>query len=282
MNARDLPFSIPADEASRDHLAALGQIAGGLAHELKNPLGAIELNAQMLQRQFKDPVLDPAKALARIDRILKGTENLKRIVGSFLAYARPGRPDRERVDLNQLLQELLDEQDEVLTAAGVGVSFHPDENLAAVPADRVQLRSVFLNIILNARDAMRDAPAGKPRKLLIATRNRSSRRVSVVIANNGPPLSAKAATRLFEPFYSEKEEGTGLGLAIVRRVIELHRGQVKAASDPDQGVSFTIELPTNLGRARVAAQLSLAPIREAEVEPPTTSTRRRRGSTGNP
>lgn len=263
--APPLPFALPQDEASRDRLAELGQLASGLVHELKNPLGAIVLNVQLLQDQCQRGGLDRAKVAARLDRIAHGTHQLDVTIASFLAFARPGRPDRTRVDVNQLLEQILEEQAELLESAGIGVAFHSEEALHAVPADRSQLRSVFLNIILNASDALRLNPADRQRHLLVATRNRG-KRISVVIANNGPPLSEKAAAHLFEPFFSEKEDGTGLGLAIVRRIVELHRGKVSASSDPTQGVSFTIELPTTLGPARGRKELPTPQIRTTTLE----------------
>jgi signal transduction histidine kinase len=250
-------FALPEDEASRDRLAELGQLAGGLVHELKNPLGAIDLNVAMLLEQCRQEPFDVAKAQKRLARIQASSQHLQDIVTSFLGFARPGRPDRDRVDVNELLRNLLDEQSEVLRVAKIQVSFKPDPDIAAVPADRGQLHSVFLNIVLNARDAL----LGRcdERKLLVATRARRGR-VLVVIANNGPPLTQNAASHLFEPFFSDKENGTGLGLAVVRRLVELHHGTVRVNSDPAQGVSFTIQLPTNLGPAHPRTQLPMPEV----------------------
>ncbi len=263
---RGYRFALPDDPRHRDRLAEIGQLAGGLVHELKNPLGAIKLNVDMLLQQCDEEDLDRAKLRRRLGRIAEGTRNLQTIIQSFLGFARPGRPDRDRVDVNALIEEILAEQRPCLDEAGIGVTFLPTADLHAVPADRSQLRSVFLNIILNARDAL--LLREEQRKLIIATRNRQGG-IRVVLANNGPPLGEQAAAHLFDPFYSSKENGTGLGLAIVRRLLELHNGQVTAISDPAQGVSFTVELPTTLGPARARAEL---PLPEAVgVESPDTT-----------
>lgn len=253
-------FALPDDQASRDRLAEIGQLASGLVHELKNPLGAIDINAQLLLDQLDRDHLDRAKAETRLQRIQTSSRHLREIIDSFLTFARPGRPDRDRVDVNALLRAVLDELAPLLEQARIHVILKVDEALAAVPADVRQLRSVFFNIIVNAHEALLDKDG--ERTLLIATRNRKGR-ISVVVANNGPPLSQQAAAHLFEPFYSEKEHGTGLGLAIVRRLLELHGGSVQATSDPNQGVSFAIELPTDLGPARALREL---PMPEAETE----------------
>jgi two-component system NtrC family sensor kinase len=256
-------FRLPDDPQHRDRLAEIGQLAGGLVHELKNPLGAIRLNVDMLLEQCRHGSPDPAKLERRLQRIAAGASHLDQIINAYLGYARPGRPDRSRVDVNGLLTDLLREQDAVLRQAEVTASFLPTPELFAVPADINQLRSVFLNIILNACDALRQRPAD--RRLVIATRNRHAR-IRVVIANNGPPLNEYAAAHLFEPFFSEKTDGTGLGLAIVRQLVALHHGKVTVSSDPQQGVSFTVELPTNMGPARPSAELPM-PSTPAAVHP---------------
>jgi signal transduction histidine kinase len=257
-----------ATPADRDRLAELGQLAGGLVHELKNPIGVITLNAELLLGQPSPalPAAERERQEKRLKRILDSARSLQAIVNSFLTYAKPGRPDPDAVDLNQLLGELLDGQADLLDAARIQVSFHRDEALAMLPADVHQLRSIFLNLITNAREALATRPlaAGvSDRKLLVITRAGKDT-VRVVIANNGPAFDEKVAAHLFEPFISSKEDGTGLGLAIVRRLVELHHGTITASSDPAQGVSFTLEFPTPLGPAKPRTELPL-PTVEADI-----------------
>lgn len=247
-------FELPKDEASRDRLAELGQLASGLVHELKNPLGALDLNIAMLEQAAERDQLDNDKTLRRLARLRTCSDHLQGIIQSFLSFARPGKPDRDRVDINNLLMAVLEEQHERLEQAAIDIHLNLEPDLSAVAADQGHLRSVFLNIILNARDALLLREAD--RRLLIFTRNRSDH-IAILIGNNGPPLSDTAAAHLFDAFYSDKEGGTGLGLAIVRRLVELHHGRVAVHSHPDQGVSFTIELPTRLGPAKARTQLPL-------------------------
>lgn len=258
-------FALPEDQSQRDRLAELGAIAGSLVHELKNPIGSMRLNLEMLLTAARNGRLEPDKSLRRLERMSAGLDHLQDIAQAFLGFARPGRPDPDRVDVNGLLQELIDQQRAALTEAGIAVTFLPADHLRAVPADPSQLKSAFLNIVLNARDALLDRADG--RKLIIATRN-SRRGVRVLISNNGPPLSDQAAAHLFDPFYSTKENGTGLGLAIVRRLVDLHHGRVTASSDPDQGVSFTIEFPTTLDPV----------VPRTELPPPAVDARVRDGA----
>ncbi|MBA3847049.1 MAG: HAMP domain-containing histidine kinase [Planctomycetes bacterium] len=265
-------FSLPDDERGRDRLAELGQLAGSLVHELKNPLGVILLNTELLLAQLP-PELTDERARKRLKRVFDSSRNLQAIIQSFLAFARPERPDREAVDVNELLAQILDEWEEDLEKAKIKVAFHPDDSLAYMPADRQQMRSIFVNVISNARDALIER--ADDRRLLVWTRS-SHGQVRVVIANNGPPLPADVAAHLGEPFRSGKESGTGLGLAIVYRLVGLHHGRIDVANNPDQGVSFTFEFPTPLGPAGHRTQLPMPSV-EAVVrasEPPAAAARR--------
>jgi signal transduction histidine kinase len=252
-------FALPEDQKDRDRLAELGTLAGGLVHEIKNPLGAIGLNVDLLLEACGDGALDPDRSERRLKRIQAGVKHLDHIVRGFLSFARPGKPDWDRIDCNGLIQSLLEEQGPVFEAAEISTSLHGDPDLRAAIGDHHQLKSVILNILLNARDALRER--GDDRRILIATRNKGDG-IRLVIANNGPPLPEHVAAHLFEPFFSGKEGGTGLGLAIAARLIDLHNGRITVSSDPDQGVSFTIELPTTLGPARSRSEL---PLPEAEA-----------------
>ena len=241
----NLRFTLPND---RDRLADLGRIAGGLVHELKNPLGVILLNTDLLLDQNLASIptaAERARAEKRVRRIQDSAKSLQAVVQAFLAFARPTRPDPLPVDLNSILTSLIEEQSELNHAAKVEVTFKSDPYLPQVAGDALHLRSVLLNILTNAREAL-TLREDHDRRLLVVTRSAPGQ-ARIVIANNGPPLPERVAARLFEPFTTTKEGGTGLGLAIVRRLVEMHHGTVAVSSDKDQGVSFTLEFPTALG-----------------------------------
>ncbi|GDY11970.1 hypothetical protein LBMAG53_08480 [Planctomycetota bacterium] len=249
-------------DADQDRLTELGRIAGPLVHELKNPLGVILLNCELAVKDVPSlPDGQRERFAKRLGRIEASARNLQAVVQSFLAFARPVRPDPAAVDLNRLLRQILDEQTEALKTARIDLTFHPDPSLCLVPGDRQHLRSVFTNIIINAREALAERESGRRLVVLTRTAQNASR---VVIANNGPPLPETIAARLFEPFTSTKDHGTGLGLAIVRRLVAMHGGTVSATSDANQGVSFTCEFPTPLGPTLTQGELP-APAVEATV-----------------
>jgi len=278
-------FTVPTD---RDRLADLGQIAGGLVHELKNPIGVILLNAELMLNQISSSLSasEREREEKRLNRIIDSARNVQSVVQSFLSYSRPGRLDPDAIDVNKLLQSLLDDQSELLEQAGVQLSFHPDDNLSFLAADRAQLRSIFLNVITNAREAL--LLRKDDRRLLVVTRS-GKNTVRIVIANNGPPFDERIAAHLFQPFSTNKDDGTGLGLAIVQRLVDLHHGTVTASSDASRGVSFTFEFPTELGPAKARTELPL-PTVESQVHietddaqqptiktsTPTTTSRRQR------
>ncbi len=253
-----------AEAANRERLAELGALAGGLVHELKNPLGVIMLNAELLRQQVDGMAMaepERERMRRRLDRILGSSRNLQEVASSFLGFARPQRPDPEAIDINALLAEVADEQHELDEHECIITTLRLDPALPLVPADRLQLRSVFGNILKNAREALRER-AGERRVLVISRAAPGLARVMII--NNGPPIPEMVLAHLFQPFSSGKEDGTGLGLAIVRRLMDLHHGRVEVSSDPQQGVSFTLEFPTSLGAAQNRAQLPL-PDAEAEV-----------------
>lgn len=247
----------------RDRLAALGQMAAGLAHEIRNPLGAIKGAAEFVAPLPGGKVPDDAGDFLRI--IVDETKRLNRVVSQFLDYARPFRGDMQPLDVNDvarkievLLRTLVDEQ----------VSAHPGAiRPEAVPevildlatdlphtrGDAEQLRQVFLNLALNAVQAMLDAPTEEGRSVLtIATGLRHGGRlgspiqhIEVRFQDTGPGISAAAMKNLFIPFFTTKERGTGLGLPISQRIIENHGGFIEPRSRPGSGATFTVVLPVS-------------------------------------
>jgi signal transduction histidine kinase len=276
--ANGFGFTVPTD---RDRLAELGQLAGGLVHELKNPIGIILLNAELMQKNISPSLTasEREREEKRLQRIIEASRNLQAVVHSFLNFARPERPDPNAVDINSLLSEIIESQSERFKQEHIAVSFHPDENLHLVAADAAHLRSIFNNVINNACDALTERK--DDRRLLIVTRG-GKKITRIVIANNGPPFDERIAAHLFQPFSSSKEDGTGLGLAIVKRLVDLHHGTVTASSDATRGVSFTFEFPTELGPAKKRTELPLPHV-EADVrdskQPTTTKTRKKPSTT---
>jgi len=224
---------LQAEEEARRRraLAAVGEMAAGLAHEVRNPLGAIQGAAQVLMTET-----DPRRAREMLEVIEEETSRLGRVVGEFLDYARPATQRREPVDLAELARLALRSAE----AAGQGLKASVRVADGAPPAagDPDQLQRAIGNLLQNARKAT--GPGGSVR---IDVAPEGSDRVAIRIEDDGPGISAEALPRLFQPFFTTHPGGTGLGLALVHRLIEEHGGEVRVESGPGRGASFTLVLP---------------------------------------
>jgi len=212
-------------------LAAVGELAAGLAHEVRNPVAAIRGAAQAM-----GPSATKEQRREMLEVIEEETERLGRVVGEFLGYARPGSPRREAVDLAVLIRRV----GQSLELAGKKLQIELYENGPIAPAlgDPDQLRRVFENLMRNAWEA-----AGDGGRLRVDLSNVKNRRVAVRLEDNGPGIPATEIPGLFKPFYTAKPGGTGLGLALVHRIVEAHQGEISVEGRPGIGAAFTVILP---------------------------------------
>jgi len=224
----------------RDRLAVLGEMAAGLAHEIRNPLGAIKGAAQYL-----DPAAAGSEAAEFLHIIIEESDRLNGVVNQFLDYARPLKLQLEQVDANRLVEHA----GKLFAASGqhqdIEVSLQLVDDLPPVPANPQQLTQVLLNLLSNAAEAM----AGKGRiviktRHLPATEYRRQGTIEIEVTDNGPGIPPEVRQNIFIPFFTTKEGGTGLGLAISQRIVEHHGGWLRVRSAPRAGASFTITLPT--------------------------------------
>jgi two-component system sensor histidine kinase HydH len=248
----------------RDRLAALGQMAAGLAHEIRNPLGSIKGAAQYLQPIGNQVADGGTKEF--LDIIVEEVNRLNKIVSQFLDYARPYRGDQTPLDVNDVVRKTLHLIEKEEGAQRVEIAANLVEGLPTVRADAEQLRQVFLNLAINAVQAM---PAGGRLQVSTSLR-RSTRRgaaaafLEVRFRDNGSGIPVGDLRSLFIPFFTTKEKGTGLGLPISQRIIENHGGTIEVRSQPGSGATFTVLLPVE---ADVFA--SYTDLRKGPPPPPT-------------
>lgn len=260
----------------RDRLAALGQMAAGLAHEIRNPLGSIKGAAQYLQ-----PTLPKADHGTKefLDIIVEEVNRLNKIVSQFLDYARPYRGDQAPLEVNEVVRKTLAllEKEEALQSKKVEIVPSMAETLPPVRADAEQLVQVFLNLSLNALQAM---PHGGG--LHVSTSLRRATRRSAAAAfleirfrDTGTGISASDLRNLFIPFFTTKDKGTGLGLPISQRIIENHGGTIEVRSQPGAGATFTVLLPVEAdayaayaAEKRPSGHPALPPPRPVSLPPP--------------
>jgi len=235
----------------RDRLAAIGEMAAGLAHEIRNPLGAIKGAAQLLLPNATTPTPTTPEGSEFLGVIVEEVNRLNRVVSQFLDYARPYRGEPSSLDINQVVRKTAQLLEGQAAEASVTIELQLEEGLPRVHADGEQLRQVFLNLGLNALQAMMSAPAnGSPHRLLLLTRMRRRARrgepaqfVEVRFHDSGPGIPETARKNLFIPFFTTKDKGTGLGLPICQRIIQHHGGSIEVKSDPGHGATFTVLLP---------------------------------------
>jgi signal transduction histidine kinase len=216
-----------------EQLAAVGQLAAGVAHEIRNPLTSIKM---LVEAALRRP---DGSGLTRedIDVIYAEVKRLEGTVQGFLDFARPPRPQRAACDLRAVIAQSVELVRARARQQGVNLDVKsPDVTLTA-NVDRGQVCTVLVNLFLNALDAM-------PRGGRLEVRAEAADDEAVVeVADTGPGIAPAVASRLFTPFVSTKPTGTGLGLSISRRVVEEHGGDIRASNRPEGGALFTVRLP---------------------------------------
>ncbi len=228
----DLVLEIEEQLRRADRLSALGELSAGMAHEIRNPLGSIRGTAEIL----KDGI-DPADKRYEFAQILiKEVDRLNRVVQDFLDFSRPATPRRESFDVLEALREVLLLTRQPAQKNRVETLLEGEGKLA-VAGDREQLKQAFLNLVLNALQAM---PEGGTLKILAAA---AEAEVRILFADSGQGIPAESLDRIFNPFFTTRSEGTGLGLAITHRIIQGHGGRIEVESRPGEGTVFTLHLP---------------------------------------
>jgi two-component system NtrC family sensor kinase len=218
-----------------EKLTSLGLLAAGVAHEVNTPLAVISNYIQMLAKQI--PVDDPRQKT--IERIVKQTFRASEIVNNLLNFSRTAGSEVAEVNLNSILEETLALVQHPLKTAHVSVVRHYTESLPPVLGSSTRLQQVFLNLLLNARDAM---PGGGMVEIRTAAHNGS---VEVEVTDSGAGIPAELLHRIFDPFFTTKASGrgTGLGLSVSYGIIKEHAGKVDVRSTPGKGTSFRLEFP---------------------------------------
>jgi two-component system NtrC family sensor kinase len=225
-------------------LAAIGQLAAGVAHEINNPLTAINANAEML-KMF---IPQDDENYEAVDLIARAGERATKVVRGLLDFARQEQYAFTENDLNDSIQQALDLVHYQLQTADTAVTKNMADDLPGIIASWEHLKSVWLNLIVNARDAVLHTPP--PRQIEITTRSgQDKKHVQILIRDNGKGMTEAELAHIFEPFYTTKDpgKGTGLGLATSHRIIEQHGGEINVVSAPNQGTTFIIRLPINNG-----------------------------------
>jgi PAS domain S-box-containing protein len=215
-----------------ERLAALGQLSGGIAHELRNPLGAIKNSVYFLRMALEDPDEDIEETLEILDEEVQHSVD---IIESLLYYAKPKPPTRMKVDITKLLEDLISSAE---IPNDIEVTMEFDKEIPVLLADPVQLERVFGNLIRNAVQAM---PEGG--RLKLSAKCCADQMVQVKVEDTGEGIPEENLEKVFEPLFTTKAKGIGLGLAIVNSIVEAHDGSISVKSKGGKGTFSTVELP---------------------------------------
>jgi C4-dicarboxylate-specific signal transduction histidine kinase len=241
-------------------VALLGQLSGALAHELNQPLTAILSNAQAAQRFLKGDSVDLAEMRAILDDIVEDDKRAGEVIHRLRSLLKRGEAQFQKVHMNEVVADTLKLAHGDLIARNVMVATSFADGIASVRGDRIQLQQVFLNLIINAADAVA-AVAPDERRIAIDIKG-SGDQVRVSVIDHGHGIPADRMSKLFEPFYTTKPpgRGTGLGLSICYGIVAEHGGRIEVDSTPQKGSTFRVLLPVadQAAIARLAAAAAIA------------------------
>ncbi len=230
-----------------ERLSALGTLAAALAHEIRNPLEAVNLNLELLGRDVEKQAAQPdgSKMLKYVKIIESEISRLAQIVDNFLSFARPAAAEVKSVSLGKILKEVVDLLQNQASKQKVDLALENHAEWDVVEGSADQLKQVFLNLAINGLHAMPDGG-----KLMIRVEPSlraspsSDGMIAVSIQDTGEGIPPEKMEHIFDPFFSTRPHGTGLGLSIAHRIIEAHRGYIGVDSKVGQGTRFTVELPS--------------------------------------
>ncbi|HXG02856.1 MAG TPA: ATP-binding protein [Candidatus Binatia bacterium] len=232
-----------------ERMATVGRLSLKVAHEVRNPISAIELNAEILQDIVRHPAAgDLEEAAGLVASIRDQVRTLDALTEEYLAFARFPRPHFEEESVNDLVTELADFIRPVATRQGLTVRVQTDPDVPPMEIDRPLLRQAVLNLVKNGLEALSHGG-----ELTLASR-RDGDTVEISVTDTGAGIPEEVGKRLFEPFFTTKPQGTGLGLSIARQITEEHGGEIRWSSGPGAGARFAIRLPlTRPARAEAHA-----------------------------
>jgi len=230
-----------ADENRRlvDQYTEIAALAGGLAHEIKNPLSTIRLNLELMAEEFarSDNPRD-RRVLAKVDTIQRECQRLQDLLDRFVHFTRPHELRLEVASLNQSVERVYDFFAPQARESKIELVRYLDTSLPNVRLDREAFHAALLNLVLNAAQAM---PEGG--QLVAQTKRLGRDTVALDLIDNGAGMDARTLARIFDAFYSTKSNGSGLGLPTTRKIVEAHGGRIRVQSAVGLGTQFTIELP---------------------------------------
>lgn len=230
-----------AEIAHLSRVALLGELSAAFAHELNQPLAAIMANARAGQRLMSREPPDSAEVSDILEDIVSDDRRASEVIHRLQALLKRGELQLQPLDINEVVREVVDLVHTELIRREVPLHTVLAPDLPRVPADRVQMQQVLMNLVFNACEAMSEKPR-EQRSVTIVTRSTAGGEIAIAVADQGPGIPPGKEEQVFEPFFTSKRNGLGLGLTICRTIVAAHGGALWAANNPDHGATFHIVL----------------------------------------
>ena len=226
--------------ARAEHLATIGELAAGLAHEIRNPLAGIAGVVEVMGREL------PQESSSRgvLPEVQSEIQHIQAILNDLLAYARPRPPEFRPADLNATVEQAVFLARQQVRTKPIEIKLEPDKRLPRILHDPVQVQQVILNLLLNGIQAITNQG-----NIEVALRREGEYAV-VRIRDNGKGISRDSLPKIFKPFFTTRREGTGLGLPLAKGIVESHKGRVEVTSEPGHGAQFEVWLPISPAESR--------------------------------
>lgn len=216
-------------------LASLGRLAAGIAHEIRNPLSSIKGFATYFRERYRDVPEDQKTAEVMVQEV----ERLNRVIGQLLEFARPMSVQKKPTSIQTIIQHSLKMIERDAEAKNIKIRTNLSPEVKEMPVDQDRINQVFLNLYLNAIEAMEDGGT-----LSVDMHpDQDSKQIKITVSDTGVGIEKEDLVHIFDPYFTTKQSGTGLGLAIVHKIVESHRGEVRVESEPGKGTTVTIILP---------------------------------------
>lgn len=228
----------------KEKLAAVGGLAAGVAHEIRNPLSSIKGLASFFKNKYGQQPEDREAA----DIMVREVERLNRVISELLDFARPSRLNPRPTDLNEVLAHSVRLIDQDAQAKGIGIRLSPQEGLPLALVDPDRLGQCLINLYLNSIQAMDPGGVLSVRSIL-----QDPKQLAIEVEDTGHGIDPEDVGKIFDPYFTTKSSGTGLGLAVVHKIIESHQGDIKVRSTPEKGTLFTLILPVAKERPQKGA-----------------------------
>ena len=244
LQAQDVTEWLSLEQRVRvaEKLAALHTLSAGVAHELRNPLSAVDLNLHLLEQELREPVPVASRTAHYLDVLNAECRRLSAILDNFMKFARPSSVDTHKVDVYQVIDHIVALMQLEAQEHKIRLDYTIENDLPSVLGDETQISQVLVNVIVNAFHAMADG--GRCHLAATTCTADGKRWVEISVRDTGVGIPEEAMPRLFDPFYTTKPGGSGLGLAIAYRIMEDHGGLITVSSAPGSGTSVGLRFPT--------------------------------------